>query len=73
MKVIYFTILSILSLSSSAYAYVDPATGGALTTALLGIIAALALGAKTIYYRIVNFLRMILGIGSNKDENDKLN
>jgi len=45
------------SLSSPAYAYLDPGTGSMLVSAVLGVAAALALAVKMFWYRLTSFFR----------------
>ena len=46
-----------LSIASPAHAYLDPGTGSMLVSAVIGVAAALALGAKMFWYRMVGWLR----------------
>lgn len=48
---------TMLSLSSPAYAYLDPATGSILLQALIGAVAGATLFFRTSVYRIKEFLR----------------
>jgi hypothetical protein len=46
-----------LSITSPAYAYLDPGTGSMLLSAVFGVAAALALAVKMFWYRIVGLFR----------------
>ena len=48
----------ILLLSSSAvFAYLDPSTGSMVVSAIVGILASVALALKTYWYKIKGFLK----------------
>lgn len=44
-----------VSLTSPAYAYIDPGTGSVITTTILGILGAVAYTARKYFYRIGDF------------------
>ena len=46
-----------LSITSPAYAYLDPGTGSMLLSAVFGVAAALALAVKMFWYRLVGLFR----------------
>jgi hypothetical protein len=50
-------VAACLSIASPAHAYLDPGTGSMLVSAVIGVAAALALGAKMFWYRVVGWLR----------------
>ncbi len=45
-----------LAVASPAYAYLDPSTGSMIISALVGIVAAIALALKIFWYRMVGLL-----------------
>ena len=49
--------LLILLESPGAFAYLDPSTGSMVVSAIVGILASIALALKTYWYRIKGFLR----------------
>ena len=52
------TIALMLALvSPGAFAYLDPSTGSMVVSAIVGILASIALALKTYWYRIKAFLR----------------
>ena len=44
-----------VSLTSPAYAYIDPGTGSVITTTILGFLGAVAYTARKYFYRIGDF------------------
>jgi len=46
-----FTLVLLLE-SSSAFAYLDPSTGSMVVSAIVGIIASIALALKTYWYKV---------------------
>jgi len=46
-----------LSITSPAYAYLDPGTGSMLLSALIGVAAAVGLAVKMFWYRLVCLFR----------------
>ena len=50
-------ILLALSWSPWAHAYLDPGTGSMIISAVVGVVATLALAIKTYWYRLVGLLR----------------
>ena len=49
--------LMILLVSPGAFAYLDPSTGSMVVSAIVGILASIALALKTYWYRIKGFFR----------------
>jgi O-antigen/teichoic acid export membrane protein len=49
--------LMLLLVSPGAFAYLDPSTGSMVISAIVGIIASIALALKTYWYRIKAFFR----------------
>ena len=49
--------LMLLLVSPGAFAYLDPSTGSMVVSAIVGIIASIALALKTYWYRIKAFFR----------------
>jgi O-antigen/teichoic acid export membrane protein len=47
----------LLSVSGTAFAYLDPTTGSMVVSAIVGIIASIALAVKTYWYRIKGFFK----------------
>jgi O-antigen/teichoic acid export membrane protein len=47
----------LLSFSPAAFAYLDPTTGSMVVSAIVGIIASIALAVKTYWYRIKGFFK----------------
>ena len=54
--------VSLLLVSPGVFAYLDPSTGSMVISAIVGIIASIALALKTYWYRIKGFLKR----GQNK-------
>ena len=55
-------LLSIIALmfllaSPGVYAYLDPSTGSMVVSAIVGVLASIALAFKTYWYRIKGFFR----------------
>ncbi len=55
--VISIIVLMSLLLPPSAYAYLDPSTGSMVVSAIVGILASIALALKTYWYRIKALFR----------------
>jgi len=49
--------LMLLLVSPGAFAYLDPSTGSMVVSAIVGILASIALAFKTYWYRIKAFFR----------------
>lgn len=52
-----FVLAACLSITSPAYAYLDPGTGSMLVSAVIGVAAAVALAVKMFWYRLVGLFR----------------
>lgn len=50
---IFAVVLMITLHPLPAFAYIDPASGSAILSAIIGIVVALALAAKTYWYKIL--------------------
>lgn len=59
--VIICSLIASAALTAPAYAYLDPASGSALTAAILGFFATIAYVARKQFYR---FLRLFKGKSS---------
>lgn len=53
----FTTIFFILTFTNYTYAYVDPGSGGALITAILGFFAAIIYTIKKYFYKIKSFFK----------------
>ena len=56
-------LLSLICVSPSAFAYLDPSTGSMVVSAIVGILASIALALKTYWYKIKAFFKR----GSKQD------
>ncbi len=54
---LYGLALILLLVSPGAFAYLDPSTGSMVVSAIVGILASIALALKTYWYRIKAFFR----------------
>ena len=52
-----FVLAACLSITSPAYAYLDPGTGSMLLSAVIGVAAAVGLAVKMFWYRLVGLVR----------------
>jgi len=50
-------MLALLLISPGVLAYLDPSTGSMVVSAIVGILASIALALKTYWYRIKAFFR----------------
>jgi hypothetical protein len=50
-------VAACLAIASPAWAYLDPGTGSMLVSAVIGVAAAIGLGAKMFWYRLVALFR----------------
>ena len=66
-EVVLIGALIAIASASPAYAYLDPSSGAAISTAIMGFFAAIAFTARKYFHRI---MRKITG-KSPKDETDK--
>ena len=58
---IALVLAALLLIASPAQAYLDPGTGSMLISAVIGVVAAAALGLKMFWYRVVGLFRVIKG------------
>jgi len=56
--------ITLLTFSPAAMAYLDPGTGSMLISAIVGLLASLALAIKTYWYKFVGMIRQLLGRGT---------
>ena len=54
-SIIIISALGLL-IASPAYAYIDPGSGSAILTILIGVIVAFGLGIKSFYYKMLRLL-----------------
>ena len=54
---VVFVLAACLLIAPPAHAYLDPGTGSMLLSALIGLAAAVALGVKMFWYRLVGLFR----------------
>ena len=52
-----FMLAACLSITSPAYAYLDPGTGSMLLSAVIGVAAAVGLAVKMFWSRLVGLVR----------------
>jgi hypothetical protein len=52
-----FVLAVCLSITSPAYAYLDPGTGSMLLSAVIGVAAAVSLAVRMFWYRLVGLVR----------------
>jgi O-antigen/teichoic acid export membrane protein len=50
-------LAAVLAIASPAHAYLDPSTGSMIISAVIGLVAAIALALKMFWYRSVGLLR----------------
>jgi hypothetical protein len=50
-------VVACLAIASPVWAYLDPGTGSMLVSAVIGVAAAVGLGVKMFWYRLVVFFR----------------
>jgi hypothetical protein len=50
-------LIALLSLAPAAEAYLDPSTGSLILSAIVGLLATIALAVKSGWYRIKSFFR----------------
>lgn len=51
----YIGFLSLFLFSSSSYAYIDPGSGSAIMSAVIGVFVAAGLAVKTYWYKLKSF------------------
>ena len=54
---IALAVAALLSIVSPAQAYLDPGTGSMIISAVIGVAAALGLGLRMFWYRVVGLFR----------------
>lgn len=52
-----FILVSSLSFSPSAFAYLDPSTSSMIISAIIGLFASIVLAVKTYWHRLMSFFR----------------
>ena len=58
MKVFFITsVFYLVTLTTKAYAYLDPGTGSIILTAIISSLAFLSFKIKTLFKKIKNFLK----------------
>ena len=65
MKNIVKNLILISLLTSPLFAYIDPGSGSAIMSAVIGFFVAIGLAVKTYWYKIKGFFT------SKKDKNEK--
>jgi len=50
-------MVAFVSIAGPAHAYLDPGTGSMILSALIGIVAAVALALKMFWYQLVGWVR----------------
>ena len=69
--ILLFTVLNILVISSFAYAYIDPNTGGFFFQTVAPFVYAM-LGAIVVFWkRIVTFFKGLFGNNKDRGDSDK--
>ncbi|MDZ7735117.1 MAG: hypothetical protein U5P41_02440 [Gammaproteobacteria bacterium] len=63
-RAIWPLIMVVAMYSGPVYAYLDPGTGSMLISAIVGLIASLALAIKTYWYQFLGFMRRLFGRGN---------
>tara|TARA_B110000483_G_C17893751_1_gene426628 strand:- start:267 stop:446 length:180 start_codon:yes stop_codon:yes gene_type:complete len=48
-------LMPLLFFATPAFAYIDPASGSAIISAIIGILAAVSMTIKTYWYKLKNF------------------
>lgn len=64
-------VIVLLTFSPAAMAYLDPGTGSMLISAIVGLLASLALAIKTYWYKFVGMIRQLLGRGGSRNSGDE--
>lgn len=67
-KFLSVTVLALLLMPMSAFAYLDPTTGSMVISAIVGLFASLVLAIKTYWYRIKAFFK---GKPAESDTDDR--
>lgn len=55
--------ITLVTFSPAALAYLDPATGSMIISAIVGIVATIGLALKTFWYRLRALARRVFGRG----------
>ena len=67
LKVLFFSLLLI----ETSYAYIDPGSGSALISVIIGFFAALGITIKTYWYKLKSFFNFAKDkTNSSKEEKD---
>ena len=67
-KLALSTIILVVS-ASPAFAYIDPGSGSAILSVLLGIIVAIGVTLKTFWYKITSIFRVKPKVEKSEDKN----
>lgn len=59
--------ITLVTFSPAALAYLDPGTGSMIISAIIGLLASLALAIKTYWYRLIGFMRRSFGRSNPQD------
>ncbi len=54
---IIVTVLWIFTFATPVYAYIDPGSGSVLTSAIIGLFAAVGYTVRKYFYKIIDFLK----------------
>lgn len=65
-KIMYF--LALILIPSIGFAYIDPGSGSAIMSAIIGFFVAIGLAVKTYWYKLKSFF--IKGKKSDKQDNE---
>ena len=60
-------VAGLLAIPPTAFAYLDPSTGSMVVSAIVGIIASIALALKTYWYKIKGYFKR----GSDQDSTSR--
>jgi hypothetical protein len=53
----YALLVTLLTISTPAMAYIDPGSGSAIVSAIIGLFVAIGLAIKTYWYKIKSFFK----------------
>lgn len=67
MKLAIFTVGVVVFWASPALAYIDPGSGSAIMSAIIGFFVAIALGIKTYWYKIKSIFTKKKNISKKED------
>jgi len=62
----FFNFLILILLPTASFAYIDPGSGSAIMSAIIGFFVAIGLAVKTYWYKLKSFF-----VKSKKDEVQK--